>query len=514
MKRQKLYIVIASIVLASVCTGCKKVDNEPVSSCSMTVDAVKTKTLSDSGSAISSTWTAGDVVTVWSADGTTTQYGTLTAGSSGSSTTLSGTLDSAPANGETLLLKYLSASYAGQDGTLTGTSGSIDKVSDYATAEVVATVAGSSVTATSAVFESQTTILKLTVKNASGTDITSSITSLRVTDGTNVYRVTPSGLSTIYVALPPVGSNQLIGFVATTASGNYRKSVTGKTLAAGKLTPVTLETLPEGSLTGLFTINTAGGKVRFSQGNLQAVFESAGTSCTWRLADEQYGYIGNAAANNSINGSGSVSAAGAVDLFGWNGASSSVDNYGINNSKIDSDYGTTSGEGLKHNWGHNSISGGGNVVDIWRVLTRSEWEFIISNRDASTVSEITNAHFTRARINNVRGLLLFPDEFSLPSSIVSLKNVNVSSNEAGYADNSFLDEKWALLEDAGVVFLPAAGYREEVTISNVDAYGRYWTQTNGGSKSVSVYFTGSVVSAANGFNRHYGAAVRLVQDVN
>jgi len=513
MKRQKLYIVIASIVLASVCTGCKKVDNEPVSSYSMTVDAVKTKTLSDSGSAISSTWTAGDVVTVWSADGTTTQYGTLTAAGSGSSTTLSGTLSSLPADGETLLLKYLSASYAGQDGTLTGTSGSIDKVSDYATAEVVATVAGSSVTATSAVFESQTTILKLTVKNASGTDITSSITSLRVTDGAHAYYVTPSGLSAIYVALPPVGSNQLIGFVATTASGNYRKSVTGKTLAAGKLTPVTLETLYEGSLTGLFTINSSGDQVRFSEGNLQAVFESAGSSCTWKFADNQWNYVGNAVANNSINASGSVSDAGAVDLFGWNGASSSEDNYGINNSVTDSDYGSTSGEGLKHDWGHNSIYGGGNAADVWYTPVRSELEYIISSRDASTINGTANARFARARINSVRGLLLFPDSFALPSSI-TLKNVNDASSAANYGDNAFSNDNWALLEDAGVVFLPAAGYREGNTILKADEYGRYWTQTNGGAKSVSVYFTGSTVAAANGFNRHYGAAVRLVQNAN
>ena len=65
----------------------------------------------------------------------------------------------------------------------------------------------------------------------------------------------------------------------------------------------------DGMLTGRFTVNAQGKQVAFSQGNLQAVFASAGSSCTWRFATNQWDYVGNAAGNTSIDSAGSVSAA-------------------------------------------------------------------------------------------------------------------------------------------------------------------------------------------------------------
>ena len=509
------YILSAAVLITAALTvSCSKQETETTvaPSYTMTVHAAKTKALSDDGSAISSTWTKGDAVTVWSNDGSV-KYGTLTAKTGGATTSLSGSLDALPSDGQTLLLKYLSDSYGTQDGTLTGNDTSIDKVCDYATASVTAKVEGNSVSATAAGFANQSAILKLTVQNASGTDITASITALRVSDGSHVYHVRPSSLSTIYVALPAVGSNQVIGFVATTASGNYRKSVTGKTLAAGSLTPVTVNTLYEGALTGLFTVSN-GKQVRFAQGNLQAVFTAAGPSCTWQLAPQQYSYVGNAAANTSINGSGSVSAAGAVDLFGWNGASSGVDNYGINNSTSDSDYGASTKEDLKTDWGHNPISGGGNTADAWHTLTRVELLSILIDRAAPTVNSVENARYAKATVNDVQGLLLIPDNYVCPSAVTEINNANEAN--VAYSANTYSGDDWVLLEDAGVVFLPAAGYREGVVVNKGGVYGRYWAKDKRQNDSAStVYFTSDTYdtcSKGTDLSRHYGAAVRLVKD--
>lgn len=512
------YILSAAVLLTAALTvSCSKQETETIvaPSYTMTVHAAKTKALSDDGSAISSTWTKGDAVTVWSNDGSV-KYGTLTAKTGGATTSLSGSLDALPRDGETLLLKYLSDSYGTQDGTLTGNDTSIDKVCDYATASVTAKVEGNSVSATAAGFASQSAILKLTVQNASGTDITASITALRVSDGNHVYYVSPSSLGTIYVALPAVGSNQVIGFVATTASGNYRKSVTGKTLAAGSLTPVTVNTLYEGALTGLFTVSS-GKKVRFAQGNLQAVFAAAGKSCTWQLAPQQYSYVGNAAANTSINGSGSVSTAGSVDLFGWNGASSGVDNYGINNSENDADYGATTSEDLKTDWGHNSISGGGSAADAWRTPTRVELVSILKNRVAptvTTVNSVENARYAKATVNDVQGLLLIPDNYVCPSAVTEINNANEAT--VAYSANTYSGDDWVLLEDAGVVFLPAAGFREGVVVNRGGDYGRYWAKDKRQANSAStVYFTSDTYdtcSKGTDLSRHYGCAVRLVRD--
>lgn len=67
-----------------------------------------------------------------------------------------------------------------------------------------------------------------------GSDITNTVNSLTVSDGTNSYAVTPtSTLSTIYVAMKPTSGN--IAFAASTAGDTYFKTATGKTLAASNL---------------------------------------------------------------------------------------------------------------------------------------------------------------------------------------------------------------------------------------------------------------------------------------
>ena len=144
---------------------------EPPIVYTMKVDAAKvtTKALSLSGSSVAATWTEGDKIEVWTADGTTTKYGTLSAESGGmASTTFTGELNSVPGNGETLLLKYQSPDYTAQNGTLTGTSKSIDNVCDYALATVTATVNGTTVTATDADFESQQAIVRIQLFHKDG----------------------------------------------------------------------------------------------------------------------------------------------------------------------------------------------------------------------------------------------------------------------------------------------------------------------------------------------------------
>lgn len=95
---------------------------------------------------------------------------------------------------------------------------------------------------------------------------------------------------------------------------------------------------PTGTINGKFTINASGNQVYFSQDNLQATTTDLGVNWTWAFATNQWDYIGYATANNSINGDGTVSTNGTVDLFGWVGASSTwtgAAQYGISNSLED-----------------------------------------------------------------------------------------------------------------------------------------------------------------------------------
>ena len=52
------------------------------------------------------------------------------------------------------------------------------------------------------------------------------------------------------------------------------------------------------ALSGKFTINENGDQVVFSRGNLQATTNDLGANWTWGFAENQWDYIGNAAANN------------------------------------------------------------------------------------------------------------------------------------------------------------------------------------------------------------------------
>jgi len=91
-------------------------------------------------------------------------------------------------------------------------------------------------------------ICKFTLTDGSSA-ITSSVTSLNVSDGTNTYAVSPSGLSEIYVAMKPASGN--IAFTAATGSKTYFKTATGATLAASTLytnITVSMEELAVGSV--------------------------------------------------------------------------------------------------------------------------------------------------------------------------------------------------------------------------------------------------------------------------
>ena len=229
---------------------------------------------------LNATWTAGDAVEVWTSDGTTTKYGTLTAETSGASTKLKGTLSSLPSNGQTLLLKYLSPAYATQDGTLTGSASSIDRVCDYATATVTASVVGSSVTATDANFVNQQAIVKFTLKNKADASALS-VNKLFVTAGGTTCEVTPSGAtSELYVAVPAIASGR-VTLTALSGSTYYDYVKTGVTLAQSQYYTI------GASLTQVKNIDERPaivGRVVAANGKMYASVESAANAGTTAVA--------------------------------------------------------------------------------------------------------------------------------------------------------------------------------------------------------------------------------------
>ena len=104
----------------------------------------------------------------------------------------------------------------------------------------------------SASLENPLAICKFTLTDGS-TGITSSVTSLNVSDGTNTYHVTPSGLSEIYVAMKPVASQKIAFTAATSLKTYFKTTASDQTLTASKLytnITVSMEELAVGKVIG------------------------------------------------------------------------------------------------------------------------------------------------------------------------------------------------------------------------------------------------------------------------
>ena len=368
--------------------------------------------------------------------------------------------------------------------------------------------------------EAQFAIFKFTLEDKSSEAINA--TGFTVQEGDAlITSVTPaSATNSIYVAIPPAVAGTTFKFTATDGSRAYAQSIASTAAIEKGYYYQTTLAMPKDALPGLFTINGSGGKVRFSPGNLQATTADKGVSWTWNFAENQWDCVGNVAANNVINGNGTVSANGKVDLFGWVGASSTVltagaAQYGISNSTESDDYGTDAGETLKSDWGNTMKSG-------WRTPTKDEWVYLLSTRGGGNVNSTANARYTFATINTnttgVNGLILFPDGVTIAAAEASSWGaINGYSNWGTKCTAA----QWTALATKGCVFLPAAGYgnREPESVQAVGIYGYYLSSSSeDASNAYFVSFEGEYpgedVVPANWGSRYFGRSVRLVSDVN
>ena len=255
MKKIKTTIqTLAALLVAAVAiTACSSSDDDAVPGGSpagsnvytLTVEATKgngdatIRALTLEGKTLNATWTAGDKVEVWSSDGTTVKYGTLTAQSSGSSTTLTGTMDftATISTGLSLQLKYLSNDYSNQTGTLDY----IANHCDYATARVKVTgISGSEITTTAAKFQNQQAVIKFTLMNSDGAIFNPS--TFTVSDGTSTVTLTDIPVAihvdedygVLYVAFPATGSSATITLTAKHGFRTYYYKKTGVTFKNGQ----------------------------------------------------------------------------------------------------------------------------------------------------------------------------------------------------------------------------------------------------------------------------------------
>ncbi len=307
---------------------------------------------------------------------------------------------------------------------------------------------------------------------------------------------------------------------AINLSNYYLKSDVDNLLAElnAKVTKLDKQLNPPAPIVGAieFAFSVSADKqIYFSQGNLQY---QASTG-TWRFAENQWDYVGSATYGtvyeNEIkcnNTKISESYEGWIDLFGWgtsgwNSGANAYQPYSTSTSSSDyypgGDYtNNLTGSYANADWGvNNAISNGGNKAGQWRTLTKDEWVYVINTRtDASNKKGV-------ATVNSVPGLILLPDEWTLPA------DVTFKSGASGdYAQNTYSASDWSKMEANGAVFLPAAGYRDGAGVRNVGSNGCYWSSSaNGDDYAGYLDFYGYDVRT-DYYCRYSGQSVRLVRD--
>jgi len=133
-------------------------------------------------------------------------------------------------------------------------------------------------------------------------------------------------------------------------------------------------------------------------------------------------------------------------------------------------------------------------------LTISEWLYILHSRNQTN-------RCAKARVNNVPGVLIFPDNYNGTTTGTGINTVNTS--QVGFPAESINAEIWSAMESAGVVFLPLTGYRLSYIVSD-EEYIRYWSSTLSSNADLA-YYIQSLTFAEACANRKHALPIRLVK---
>ena len=250
----------------------------------------------------------------------------------------------------------------------------------------------------------------------------------------------------------------------------------------------TVGSTPEGGVT----------KVKFSRGNLQYT-KSTGT---WSFMAHQYDMVETEQQDVGTN----YENQGIVSLFGWG---TSGNDYGAaafqpwsTSNTNGAAYGPSTGDLTgESDWG---VAAANDLGSGWRTLTTEEWQYVFNLRKTPS-----NIRYAKATVNNVSGVILLPDDWD--ASTYTLNSTNFTG--ANFSTNTITANAWPTLEDAGAVFLPAAGYRRGTTVEG--SYGNYWTASTRSSNSAYCMFFNNIRLEPGSNNIRYGGvSVRLVRDAN
>ena len=347
------------------------------------------------------------------------------------------------------------------------------------------------------------TVCKLTL-SGTGAPTVSGVTNGTITRTGDSYftagKVNSEGEAVFQIAVPELetASGARVLTVAQGSDEVKDKKFTTKDLgpATSVNTVCRLVRLPAGALEGEFTVSDPDGtpksgdekKVHFSKGNLYY------DGNNFDFEAKQYyfrTYDGKGKCDASRYNKDSGTASGHWGLFGW----STVKKFcGISTSETSSEYSGSFidwGAAIDNKGTWSTLSGGSN----------GEWTYLLDGRTVNNGTgegkSYKRATITLNETTGVYGLILYPDNYTAQKAAT---------------DYSLAD--WTTMEQAGCVFLPAAGLRFGSKVSFVGDNGYYWSSTAfDGNFAYFVYFLSSKVCPGEYDYRLNGYSVRLVTEV-
>lgn len=174
------------------------------------------------------------------------------------------------------------------------------------------------------------------------------------------------------------------------------------------------------------------------------------------------------------------------------------------------------------------------TTGAWRTLTRDEWNFLVSRHTqgiGSPLGTVSHACYAYVKVNGQFGMMMFPDLFEWPTTVPTSRipgTLNgASSNWNGI---EYTTAEWSQLEEAGCIFLIAAGWTDwtpsqqgdpgfywsitpvENSTTNKDAYVFYFDQNNGSFSNQGTTYNSPTANQYASYG--HGFMVRLVYDPN
>lgn len=265
-----------------------------------------------------------------------------------------------------------------------------------------------------------------------------------ITNGAGFYMYLPQGN---YYGMKIVFTTSTGMTCTKTVSAENHIDIVRSQYSTLTLSGTNFDFVPEGVLSGLFTINSYGTKVRFAKGNLQY----QPSTDTWRFAEHQYDYI--AQCNQSVD---------PTTYTGW------LDKFLCGTGNDMSATSATASSSDFIDWGTYPISNGGETGGLWHTLTYNEWHYLFVNSRGNT-----GFPFGPATVNGVKGVVLLPDSFVKPDGL----EFTALDFYESWNTNVYTSEEWTAMEEAGAVFLPAAGYYNTTTFNHEQVRGYYWSKT-------------------------------------